>query len=150
MRLGRPAGQALQIRRHSRLLRRGPLLQNRRRGIGGHARLQKTGANLRQGCQSHEEYQRSPCLHQRPKRQLRLSPLLWMAGDDMDGGAKIPVRHRNAAVSRNRHRRGDAGHHLIVHPMGRQELQLLPAPAEQERIAALQPDHPLSFPRLGP
>ena len=40
--------------------------------------------------------------------------------------------------------RGDAGHHLERNAEGREGLDLLPAAAEDERIAALEPQHPLA------
>ena len=49
--------------------------------------------------------------------------------------------HRNAVVSRHRNGRGNARHDLIGHSILVQQLQLFPAPSEQEGVAAFQPHH---------
>ena len=53
--------------------------------------------------------------------------------------------HRNATVGRHRHRRGHPRHHFIGHAARREKLQLLPATAEEEGVAPLEPDHPASL-----
>jgi hypothetical protein len=57
----------------------------------------------------------------------------------------LPVRRRYPGVRRDRDSRGHARHHLEQDPRGGERLRLLAAPPEHVRVAALQPDHALSF-----
>ena len=67
-----------------------------------------------------------------------------MAGDNMEGGAIIPVGHRNTGIGKGRHGRGDTGHHLKGYTVLNQQLQLLAAPAEDKGITTLEPHHPMT------
>jgi hypothetical protein len=64
-----------------------------------------------------------------------------MTGNNGDGGSGIPMGHRDARAQGRRQRRGDARNHLEWDAVSGQELGFLGAAAEQERIAAPQPDH---------
>ena len=61
-----------------------------------------------------------------------------MAGDDVQGGAEIPMGHRNACVGGNRNGGGDAGDLLEGDLVLGEKLQLLTASAKEEGIAALE------------
>ena len=56
------------------------------------------------------------------------------------------MRHRNAGQLRRRHRRRHAGYDLERNTRVRERQRFL-APAEHERVAALEPDDPLALPR---
>ncbi len=53
----------------------------------------------------------------------------------------IPMGQRNAGDGGAAGRRGDSGHHLERDAMADQDRHLLAAAAEQERVAALEPQH---------
>ena len=56
--------------------------------------------------------------------------------------------HRNSGIGRGGDGGGHTGDLLKVHTAAGQELQLLPAAAEHEGIAALEPHHPMARPGL--
>ena len=62
-----------------------------------------------------------------------------MAGDDGDARRHAALRDGHASGGRRGERGGDARHHLERHARSPQGEGLLAAPAEQERVATLQP-----------
>ena len=60
--------------------------------------------------------------------------------------AYLPVGERDADRCRDGEGARYARHHLDRDPGGADRLHLLPAAAEEERVAALEPDHNLSLP----
>ena len=103
----------------------------------GHARVQQTLADGGQGGHTHEEHQGAAGAHQGLKVDVQLLSRPLVAGDNVEGGAAVPVGHRDAPVGGHRDGRGDAWHLLEGHPVAGQQLQLLAAPAEEEGVAAL-------------
>ena len=92
---------------------------------------------------AHEKDQGALCPHQGLKVDVQLLPRPLVAGDDVEGGAAVPVGHRDAPVGGGGDGGGDAGHLLKGDAVLGQQLQLLAAPAEQEGVAALQAHHVL-------
>ena len=110
-------------------------------GVGVHARLQKPFTNLGQGGHTHEEHQGATGGHQGVKVDVQRFPRPLVSGDNVQGGAAVPVGHRNAAVGGHRQGGGDPRHHLEGHLMLGQQLQLLTAPAKEKGVAALEAHH---------
>jgi hypothetical protein len=55
-----------------------------------------------------------------------------------EAGVEVAVRHGNAGVGRGGQGSGDAGDNLERHARGCERFALLPAPAEDEGVAALE------------
>ncbi len=93
-----------------------------------------------EACGAHEHDERA---RQRGERSpvdigLRLARLL-VRGHDRDLRRESPVGHGHARVGGHGDRRCDTRHDLVRHAGRAQRERLLPAPAEEQRIAALQP-----------
>ena len=118
-------------------------LHNRGRHIRSHSGIQQSPADSGQAAHAHQEHQGSPGAPQGLKIDVQLRPRPGMARDDVDGGAEIPVGHRNARIGGYGQGGGNPRHHLEGDARRFQQLQLFPAPAKEEGIAALEPHHPL-------
>ena len=59
-----------------------------------------------------------------------------MAGDNVQGGAAVPMGYRDTRIGGNRNGRGDAGHFLKGNTVLTEEFQLFTAPAKEEGVAA--------------
>ena len=103
-----------------------------------HTGIQQSLADHGQGGYAHQEHKRSICPPQSVKIDFQLCPCLGVTGDDVHGGAVLPMGHRDSCVGGHRQCRGHARHLLKGNAVFLQQLQLLTAPAEQEGVAALQ------------
>ena len=77
----------------------------------------------------------------RPIEQAVGLARLLMARDEGDGTGIFPIRQRQPGVGRGAEGGRHARHDLEVHAGLGQRFGLLAAAAEEERIAALEPDH---------
>ena len=114
----------------------GALFQHRRRGVFVHTGGNQPAGNIPQSRQAHEEHQSGVQRRQGFKINGRPLPFAGVAGDDVERGGAVPVGHRDAVVSGNRHRRGNARHHLKGDAVFNEQFQLLAAPAEDKGVAA--------------
>mmetsp|Transcript_4284 Transcript_4284/g.13360 ORF Transcript_4284/g.13360 Transcript_4284/m.13360 type:complete len:403 (-) Transcript_4284:3-1211(-) len=133
------------------LRRRGGLDQGHRRRPRG-TMLQQAAADVAEQLQAHVEDRRllAGALGQLRPVQLRQLLGLALARDQPHAaGAELPVRQGHLAGGRGPYRGGHPGHHLRLHAMLREELELLATAAEDERVAALQPHDPATAPAIG-
>ena len=72
---------------------------------------------------------------------------ILVAGDEGDGGGVVAVGDGDAGIGGCRDPGRDAGHDLELDPRRAQRLALLAAAPEDERVAALQPNHALAAAR---
>ena len=126
----------------------GPVFHHGGGSAAVHPGLQQARRDLRQGRDAHEEHQRPSRADQGVEVDGKRLPRLGPACDDMEGGAVVPVGHRDAPVGRRRDGGGDAGDLLKIDARRGQRLQLLAAPAEEEGVPALQPHHIVPGPGL--
>ena len=141
--LFRLRGQFLQRGNQLPLAGTGALFNDGGGHIRGHSGIQQSLADFGQAGNAHEKDQGSPGALQCVKVDAELCPRPGVARDDMDRGAEIPMGHRNARIGRYGQGGGNAGHHLEGDACRFQQLQLLPPPAKEEGVAALEPHHPL-------
>ena len=73
-------------------------------------------------------------------------PILAVARHEDAGLRVIAMGQGNAGIGGGSQGCRDAGQHGEIDPGGRERLQLLSAAAEDKRIAALEPHHPLALP----
>ena len=71
-----------------------------------------------------------------------------MARNDMHRGCEITVRDGDAVIGRYRKSTGDSRHNFIGNIVLNEQLQFLPAAAEQEGITALEAHDPFPGKRL--
>ena len=114
------------------------LLQHRRRSVGAHARVQQARHDIGKRTDAHEEHERALRAHERLEVDVVIGAGALVAGDDVQRRREIAVRHGNAVVGGNGDGRRDAGHDFVGHAMLGEQLELLAAAAEHERVAALQ------------
>ncbi len=134
-------------RRHHPPLGRGrALLNDRGRGRRVHAGVKQPRHHLGQGGHPHVADQGGVVV---ARQQVPADQRLLALGGVMGGDQRQP--HRLAAVGRRdpgprqgRHPGGHARHHLERDALRHQRLGLLAAAAEDVRVAALEPDHPLA------
>ena len=107
-----------------------------RRRIGGAAASDQLACDLGEVRQSHEDDQR-----------LGVSDLIpvdrgdGVSGDKRDGRGMLAVGQRHAGVCRDAERHGDAGDDFERDAGIGECLRFFTTASEQERIAALEPDH---------
>ena len=110
-------------------------------GVRVHAGFQQALHNGGHGSNAHQEHQGALCPHQGLKVDGQGFACPLVAGDDVDGGAVVPVGHRNPPIGGGGDGGGDAGDLLEGDAPLRQGLQLLSAPAEHEGVASFQTHH---------
>ncbi len=147
-RLGHPRGKVVERRGDRPLPRERPRLDQ---GGGGRARLAQPdqgAADARQAGHAHvddqgpgEPRQGRPVEPAVPRRRLGVA----VPGDERDGRGGVAVRDRHARVGGHADPRRHPRHHLERQARGAQVLGLLRPPAEDERVAPLEPDHPTAL-----
>ena len=142
-------GQAGQGRPHHLLSGRGPPVHDGHRCVGVSAAAHQGGGDPGPLGHAHEDHQRPPGPAQgRPVDATGGGGVPDVAGDHGDRGGQAPMGHRDAGRGRSGEGRAHPGHHLVRHTGPIERLGLLAAPSEQERVAALQPDHVLAGPAV--
>src|SRR5690606_17793872 len=101
-------------------------------------------ADVRQPDQAHVEHHRLPGYYQLLPGQIGTA-ILEVPGDKAHRLGMVAVGQRNAGIGGAAIGGGDARHHLERNTISRQLLDLLPAPAADEGIAALEPQYPLAL-----
>ena len=104
------------------------------------------GAQARDRLGAHVDHDRLVRPDQRRPVELDLA-ILGMAGDEHQGLGVIAMGQRHAGMGRATERCGDPRHDVEGDAGLGQRLELLAAPTEDERVAALEPDHALAGPR---
>ena len=122
-------------------------LDDGRRGAGMAAFGDQTFGNLPDRMHAHQKNQRRN-LAQCVEIDIVAVAAAKMAGHNRHGGSRVAVRHRNSRAERRRERRGNARNHVEADAVFSQIFGLFSAAAEQERIAALQPNHHLALARF--
>ena len=113
---------------------------------GGQAAGHQPGRDLGPVGHPHQDDDGAAGGGQRLPVGLGVDRVAAVAGDDGERGGQAPVGDRDAGVGGHGDRRGDAGHHLEGDAGRGQGQRLLAAPAEHERVAALEPHHGLAGP----
>ena len=131
---------------HRALIRKGAARHHRgrlfRRAPGGGQALGDQGEVL----DAHVEHERSGEARERAPIEGRvLLRRVLVARDERDGRRLVSVGGGDAGVGRGRHSGRHAGYHLEGHAGGGECLGLLASAAKDERVAALEADHPLAF-----
>ena len=126
------------------LVDRGALLHQRDRGIGTTAVAHQLFADHRQADQSHVEHQGLPRRDQIPPGQIAAA-ILEVTGDEAHRLGMVTVGQRNTRIGGTTGGGGNARHHLEGNALGGQLLDLLAAPTEDKRVAALQAQHALTL-----
>ena len=132
---GQGAAQRLLVRA------RGPAHRHGRRLRGSAARNQLM-RDLRKRGEPHENHQRFAHPHFVP-----IDLAHGVTGDERDRRGMLAMRQRHAGIRGDAQRRGDSRDHFERNSRVRQRLRLFAAPAEDERVAALQPHHHQAPPR---
>ncbi|ESR70547.1 hypothetical protein T266_15020 [Pseudomonas aeruginosa VRFPA05] len=128
------------------LVRLGALADQRRRGVAGEAVLDQARGDLGEVAQAHVEHQGLFAARQAGPVEVEAAVVLQVAGDEGAGLGEVAVGQRDAGVGTATGGGGDARDHLAVDAGFEQALQLLGAATEDERVAALQADHPALLP----
>src|SRR5919198_2712864 len=136
----RDAGQ----RRHDLALRGGgPRHDDGPRRVPGPAGVEQLAAQVGQTARRHQHDDRVRPELVPADRGLRVTAV---PRHDRERGGDSPVRDRDAGRCGSREGGAEAGDDLVRDAERRQSPQLLAAPPEHERIAALEPDHDLVRP----
>ena len=119
-------------------------------GIRGHPRGDEPVADGSTAGRPHEHHHRAAQGgHRLPIDRALSFGWVLMAGDHGERRGGVAHGDRNPGVSRDGHRRGDAGHHLEVHVGTGQRGGLFPTAGEHEGVASFEPNHLLSGPAPG-
>jgi len=122
------------------LLGRGPLFHQRHRHLGGHAMRAQVVADMAGAFEAHVKHHRLTRLHQRRPVQIQRA-VLQMAGHEHARLSVIAMGQGNAGIGRATGGGGHPRHHLEGNSGRHQRLDFLAAAPEDERIAALEPQH---------
>ncbi|MPL67319.1 hypothetical protein SDC9_13010 [bioreactor metagenome] len=151
--VGARARQHLGQFRHGRAQEALPRLPHRlgqhRGGVGGQALRDQPAGEVREGALAHEDdggHRRIG--ERRPVQRLGQAAGDVGAGDELQPPRGQPARERDARMRRRGTGRGHARHDLVRDSRGQKRTDLFLEPAEEARVARLQPHHALARLRM--